>query len=165
MRFTFFGFVLFLSGCSSPKISGETTSHFRLADLPVFSLDAKQIRWAEYKVENENEGRRYLAALQANLSKVSITDIDPYTNKEDLPVECQTKNLPLVIKNENLKEISIATNLYSSEEFVLGCAGARRVKAQSLLLYCKESHVVISIVALLAKEAGAWPSQGVATCE
>ena len=154
---------LLFSGCfSAPKNNTQLLPYIIKSEYQ--PIRPENQRSNQINVESEALARKKLSNLTASLQTLTEATIDPYSNKEDLPLECQKKSLPLPITFENENEITIATSLYSSANFVLGCASQERIKAQVQFLYCKKSNLIISLISLWKDDRPDWPNQGVASC-
>jgi hypothetical protein len=155
-------FIFLLQGCSSATKSKSIEASFILKEK-YEDLSPDYIKWMEYKVKDEQEAKEKIKSLEASLARLSEPTVDPYSNESDLPQECLSQNLPPKIQRISEAETSLAYSLFSSPRFFLGCMGTQKVKAQSLLLYCKKTQSLSSIIAIFNK--GSWPEEAVAICK
>ena len=135
--------LLFVSvGCrhfENTEVISYPNAFFRVEKRFHYLLDEKYLRLKLVKEVDRDQANHLMENKQKTDNEYFVSNIEPYYGKDTVPRSCQLDQLPAIKNGENDDEILQKRDLFSSNQFQLGCLTKSPVFAQSLLLYCKKS--------------------------
>ncbi len=158
-------FVNVLACQTKPPAQEEIALPFVLKSQFENLLQNQNIRWRSYSTDNQVEADKLFVSLLKTINNSTTPTVDPYSGRQQVPSFCQGSNLPSIIEAKSETERSATFSLYAMPNFFLGCLGTERLKAQALILYCKKSGIVFSILTLLPGKNTTWPNEAVGHCK
>ncbi len=163
-------FSICLYSCASPLQKPEKQIQIRLDGENFLTninyekyLKPETTRLKKYIDLTAEEAKLKTAAFIKSQEIYFLSNIEPYSGQDSVPVKCRLANLPKGLSNENEIEIIDQRNLFSSRYFQLGCSTREPVHTQTLFVYCKKNKILYSFFTLLL-DSKDWLSELLVHC-